>query len=225
MIIVLTYDHPHRKTQDLIMKLCARGIRPAVVATEWEERKNFSPLIPHRPANEMDISLSRMCKNLSLDLRITTKAELYSTLKELGPIDFILLATGNIIEERIVNEYKVINSHPGYLPVIKGLDALKWAIYHKEIVGVTTHFVNSQIDGGTIIERKTVPLLPSDTFHNFAYRQYEMEVDMLIDAINAKPENIEIGPGKYETFRRMPNRLEYEMLSKFEELKNETHST
>lgn len=214
MVIVLTYDHPHRKTQDLLMKLCAKGIKPVVVATEWVERKNFTPLIPHRPGNEMNISLTLICKNLGLNLFLTTKAGLHSTLKNIDPIDFILLATGNIIEEKIVTEYKVINSHPGYLPLIKGLDALKWAIYHQEKIGVTTHFVNSQIDGGVIIERKTVPIFSSDTFHNLAYRQYEMEVDMLIDAINAQPENTEIGAGKYETFRRMPNRLEPEMLRK-----------
>jgi len=35
MILVLTFDHPHRKTQDLILKLLAQGVRPQVVATEW----------------------------------------------------------------------------------------------------------------------------------------------------------------------------------------------
>lgn len=221
MIVVLTFDHPHRKTQDLIFKLLAKGIRPEVVATEWVARKNFEPIIWHRPANPMDLSLSDFCRNLGLELRLTSKQDLYEELNALGQIDTILLATGNIIEERIALNFKVINSHPGYLPLVKGLDALKWAILYKEPVGVTTHFINETIDGGVIIERRIVPLLYEDTFHSFAYRQYEMEVDMLVDALDREPDNIEIRESKYETFRRMPHRLEYRMLEKFEELRNE----
>lgn len=225
MIIVLTYKNPHRKTQDLVLKLLAHGIKFIVVATEWVERKNFEPLIQHRPANPMNISLTEFCINLGVKLILTSKAELYDTLNDIKDIDYILLATGNIIEERIVEKFRVINSHPGYLPIIKGLDALKWAVYHKEKIGVTTHFVNTQIDGGIMIERNIVPLYPGDTFHNLAYRQYEMEVDMLINSIKVEPLNIEITESKYGTFRRMPNRLEPEMLEKFEEMKKEAEAT
>ena len=222
MIVVLTFDHPHRKTQDLIFKLLANGIKPLVIATEWIERNNFKPIFSHRPANPLDIPLHEFCKNLSLDLVITTKSNLYRDLKKIGDIDKILLATGNIIEENIATEFKVINSHPGYLPIIKGLDALKWAILYKEVIGVTTHFINAEIDGGIIIERKIVPVYYEDTFHNLAYRQYEMEVDLLIHAISCTPENISIGESPYHTFRRMPNRLEYRMLEAFEERRKGT---
>jgi phosphoribosylglycinamide formyltransferase-1 len=170
----------------------------------------------------MNIALSVFCKNLGLDLILTTKPELFDELDKLGDIEYVLLATGNIIEERIVNRYRVINSHPGYLPDIKGLDALKWAVYFKEKIGVTTHFVNNKVDDGIIIERNIVPLYKSDTFHNLAYRQYEMEVDMLISSVKTEPMNVKVAENKYGTFRRMPNRLEPEMLEKFEELKKET---
>jgi phosphoribosylglycinamide formyltransferase-1 len=222
MIVVLTFNNPHRKTQDLIFRLIAKGIKPLVVATEWEERKNFKSIINHRPSNQIDISLTEFCENLGLDLVVTTKEVLYDKLQTINSIDYILLATGNIIDKSIAINYKAINSHPGYLPDIKGLDALKWAILYKENIGVTTHFINEEIDGGLIIERKTVPLYYEDTFHNFAYRQYEMEVEMLADSINCQAENVEILESNYETFRRMPHRLENRMLEKFEELRQET---
>lgn len=218
-IVVLTYDHPHRKTQDLILKLLANGVKPLVIGTEWTEMKSFKPIISHRPANPMNITLSNFCENLGLELILTTKLNLYKTLKKCGTVDFILLATGNIIEAEIVSEFKVINSHPGYLPNIKGLDALKWAILYEQNIGVTTHYVNNQVDGGIIIERKIIPVFYEDSFHNLAYRQYEMEVDLLVNSINCIPENIEIGESDYETFRRMPHRLEFRMLDKFEELR------
>lgn len=222
MIVVLTFDHPHRKTQDLILKLLAHGIKPAIVATEWVDKPGFVPIIPHRPGNAMPIELSVMAKNLNLELRITTKENLFETLTDLENIEAILLATGNIIEERIVKKYKVINSHPGYLPLIKGLDALKWAILYKEPIGVTTHYVNEQIDGGVIIERRLLKINYEDTFHNVAHRQYEMEVDMLISALFVNSENVEIGESKFETFRRMPHRLEPRMLEQFDQLRRES---
>jgi methionyl-tRNA formyltransferase len=224
MIVVLTYDHPHRKTQDLILRLLAHGVKPLVVATEWKEMKSFKPLISHRPGDAMKISLSQFCENLNLNLVLTTKANLHTDLKSQEKIDSILLATGNIIDEQTASDFKVINSHPGYLPNIKGLDAIKWAILHKQDIGVTTHFINGQIDGGTIIERRLVPVFYEDTFHNVAYRQYEMEVDLLVNALTCTPENIEIGESPFETFRRMPHRLEYSMLESFDELRKEQNA-
>jgi len=222
MIAVLTFNNPHRKTQDVILKLLAQGVRPLVVATEWVEMKSFKPIIQHRPSNCINISLSDFCKNLGLELILTTKPNLCKDLKSIGKIDFILLATGNIIDPETVSEFKAINSHPGYLPDIKGLDALKWAILYKQNVGVTTHFINTQVDGGIIIERKTVPIYYEDSFHNLAYRQYEMEVDLLVNSITCTPENIEIGESNYETFHRMPHGLELRMLDMFNELRLES---
>ena len=222
MIVVLTYDHPHRKTQDLIFKLLAKGVKPLVIATGWEERNSFVPIIQHRPSNPINVPLDQLCKNLGIELIITSKLTLPEVLLKIQNIEYVLLATGNIVEDQIVLKYKVVNSHPGYLPDIKGLDALKWAILYHEKVGVTTHFVNSQIDGGNIIERRIVPLFYEDTFHNFAYRQYEMEVDMLVSSIDSVPENVEIGKSNYDTFRRMPHRFEYRMLEQFDELRKKT---
>ena len=48
MIYVLTYDFPHKKTQDLLFKLKLKDYNVTVIGTPWVERKNFTPLIPHR---------------------------------------------------------------------------------------------------------------------------------------------------------------------------------
>lgn len=215
-VVVLTYNNPHHKTQQVLFRLLAIGIKPLVVATEFSFRKSFVPIIKHRPDNALPISLENMCANLGLDLILTTKADLKNTLSSIATIDFVLLTTGALIEEEVAKKYKVINSHPGYLPSVKGLDALKWAIIYNEKVGVTSHFINEEIDGGIIIERKEVPLFDNDTFHSFAYRQYEMEIDMTISAMFAKPENIRVEESPYgSSFRRMPHRLEERMMREF----------
>lgn len=219
MIVVLTYNYPHHKTQQIIFRLLAKGIKPFVVAAEFIQRKNFVPLIKHRPDNAINVPLTDFCKNLNLDLHLTTRENLFRTLKELGKIDFVLLTTGMLIDGETTKSFKFINAHPGYLPLIKGLDALKWAILYGQKTGVTSHFINEEVDGGIIIERQEVPLYYEDTFHSFAYRQYEMEIDMTITAMDAVPINEPIGESPYGTFRRMPHRLEPRMLEVFNQLK------
>jgi len=49
----------------------------------------------------MNLPLSEFCKNLGLSLILTTKAELTQRLHKIEGIEYILLATGNIIEEEI----------------------------------------------------------------------------------------------------------------------------
>jgi phosphoribosylglycinamide formyltransferase-1 len=216
MIVVLTFDKPHRKTQDLVLQLLSRGYKPIVVAREYVVRKNFVPIIPHRPSQAINIHPKIMCKNLGLDYVETHSTRLADTLREINGIQCVLLASGNIVEAQIVQQYRVLNAHPAWLPDVKGLDALKWSIYHDEIIGVTTHRVNEEIDSGILIQRKKVPLYSNDTFHMVAYRQYEMEISMLIDSITTQPENSHIGISKHEVFRRMPHRIEMELLHYFD---------
>jgi phosphoribosylglycinamide formyltransferase-1 len=199
----------------------ARGIKPIVIAAEFVQRKNFVPLVKHRPDNALPLSLSDFCRNLNLDLHLTSRENLHQALSSLGKIDAILLTTGMLIEAQTAKKYKMINAHPGYLPLVKGLDALKWAILYGQKIGVTSHFINEEVDGGIIIERKEVPVYYEDTFHNLAYRQYEMEIDMTISALDVTPLNEPIGESSLGTFRRMPHRLEPRMMEAFEQLRKQ----
>ena len=41
----------------------------------------------------------------------------------------MLIGGAGILPKKLVNSMKIINSHPAYLPYVRGLDSLKWAIY------------------------------------------------------------------------------------------------
>ena len=113
----------------------------------------------------------------------------------------------------------MINAHPGYLPNVRGLDALKWAIYDGQPIGVTTHQLGEHVDAGLIIERKIVPVYANDTFHAVAQRQYEMEVNMLteaIDKIETAQEFVE--PGDYPLRKRMSHEMETDIIQRFTEI-------
>lgn len=130
---------------------------------------------------------------------------------------FIVCGAG-ILPQEFVKKNRVINSHPGYIPIVRGLDALKWAVYNGDPIGVTTHFLGDEVDAGEIIERRIVPVYWNDTFHAVAQRQYEMEIQMLVEAIDKldEPHKVYSGEG-YVVHRRMPHSYETRLMSRFAE--------
>ncbi|MBV8757690.1 MAG: phosphoribosylglycinamide formyltransferase [Deltaproteobacteria bacterium] len=58
---------------------------------------------------------------------------------------------------------RIVNTHPSLLPAFPGVDAPKQAIaYGVKVSGVTVHFVDTSLDGGPIIEQRTVRIEPGD---------------------------------------------------------------
>lgn len=228
MICVLTYDAPHRKTQDLLMRLAAYGYKEVVViATPWEQRKNFKPMIPHRPSEPnwpcepLGIHPKKLCLNLTYEYYVVEKKHLQTVIQQRSP-EMVLIGGAGILSREVVQSFTIVNSHPAWLPLVRGLDALKWAIYDGLAVGVTLHVIDEHPDAGFLIKREVVPLYASDTFHSFAMRQYEMEIDLLVNAPQTMPEDlstcIPLSPHAeaYEVHRRMPHIKEMVMMKRFE---------
>lgn len=192
MIAVLTYDIRHRKTQDLLLRLkaCGHG-NILVVALPFEKRLKHKPLYRHRPSNVVPIDTPELCDNLGYGF---TRMSDLSFFKE--NIECVLIGGANIIEREQTERFKIINSHPGYLPHSRGLDALKWAIYHNWPIGVTTHIINEEIDGGFLIKQRQTNLYHNDSFHSIATRHYELEIEMLVDSL-----------GEYDCAKVMGNKI------------------
>ena len=157
MIYVLTYNAPHKKTQDLLFRLTAKGYNNIVVlATPWVVRNNYKPLIPHRPLLQIDIKPEHLCKRLKCSFQkveIDNIVNVVANRKE----DIVLIGGSGILPKDVVQLGNVINSHPAWLPYTRGLDALKWAIYFDNPIGVTTHFISEETDAGLLIKRELVP--------------------------------------------------------------------
>jgi folate-dependent phosphoribosylglycinamide formyltransferase PurN len=183
LFVVLTYNVPHRKTQDLLFQLKIKTeTQIKVIGLPFKYVKKHKPLIQHRPSMSMDIPNAEFCNKLGFSYEDIDHNQLLDRLYELNP-KIIILGGAGILEEKIVEEFFVVNSHPGILPDVRGLDALKWAIYLDKRIGVTLHVIDGVADAGFMIKEKSVPLYPEDTFHSIAYRQYEMEIDILSDSI------------------------------------------
>lgn len=214
---VLTYEAKHRKTFDTLCLLKAKGYKNVTVYSQlFTYQKQFEPYLKHRPLVIMDIpNTELLCKNLGYNY---CKGNMESFFFQKGML--LLVCGAGIVPERIWRKYVVINAHPGYIPVARGLDAFKWAIWEGQPIGVTTHIIGQYIDAGEIIERRKIKITKNTTFYEAAQCVYENEVTMLVEAIEKLEGNhIFIEPGENIVHRRMPHDIEVKLLKRFEEYK------
>ncbi|MDO5656604.1 MAG: formyltransferase family protein [Flavobacteriaceae bacterium] len=227
-IAVITYYYPHRKTQDVIFGLKTKGYQNVhILALPFVHRENpFQPLFKHRPSDCYSILPDELARNFNYQFRELTANQISEVLNEINA-KITLIAGAGILPAELVQNHQIINSHPAYLPEVRGLDALKWAIHFQKKIGVTSHFVVEKADAGYLIDRKEIKILPEDTFHSLAYRQYRTEIEMLIDSIEIIknqthfPALEEIGV----VHRRMPKSIEKNLLTDFENCKKNQNIT
>lgn len=79
---------------------------------------------------------------------------------------------------------KIINIHPSLLPAFPGLDAQKQAFdYGVKITGCTVHFVDEDLDHGTIILQKSVEVSNDETAESLSAKILEQEHALYIEAL------------------------------------------
>ncbi len=100
----------------------------------------------------------------------------------LHDIDLILLAGYmRLIGPTLLDKYEgsIINIHPSLLPSFKGAHAIEDAYnYGVKISGVTIHYIDSEMDEGTIIMQKPVVIEDGDSLEQFASNIHEAEYEL-----------------------------------------------
>ena len=227
---VLTYKK-HRKTYDTLCLLKARGYKNVTVfAQPFTYQKKKWPLITHRPGLIVDIpEPADLAANLGYkyiegafaDTILTDShngnAADYEDVREDRKDRIFLLCGAGLLPDSFIASHRIVNSHPGFIPLARGLDSYKWSLYLGLTIGVTTHFLGVYVDGGEVIERREIRPTPYDTFHSVAQRVYENEIDMLVGALERLDEkHIFIVPDEnIAPFRRMPEDKERELIERF----------
>ena len=80
---------------------------------------------------------------------------------------------------------RILNIHPSLLPAFPGLEAQEQAFaYGVKVAGCTVHFVDEELDHGSIIVQKAVPVLDSDDEKSLAARILEQEHIAYSEAID-----------------------------------------
>jgi phosphoribosylglycinamide formyltransferase-1 len=88
---------------------------------------------------------------------------------------------------------RILNIHPSLLPAFTGLEAQEQAFaYGVKVAGCTVHFVDEELDHGTIVVQRVVPVLEGDDGHSLAERILKEEHLAYSEAIGM------VASGEYE---------------------------
>ena len=113
----------------------------------------------------------------------------------------------------------IVNFHPGLIPEARGLDTPQWCVYDDIPLGITSHFIDSKVDAGLIIETKSLPEYPDDTLVDISVRLYQGQLEMfqstMDKAINDNLESFSPVPKKRKApYSVFPIELEDELEKK-----------
>ena len=99
-------------------------------------------------------------------------------LREAGVEVIALAGYMRLLSDGFVADWRgrIINIHPSLLPKYKGLNTHARAIAAgDQVAGCSVHLVTEELDGGEVLGRAEVPILPGDTPDTLAQRVLEAE--------------------------------------------------
>ncbi|GAB1422083.1 phosphoribosylglycinamide formyltransferase [Anaerolineales bacterium] len=109
------------------------------------------------------------------------------------PVDLILLAGWmHILDEKFIQALQcpIINLHPALPGAFPGTQAIQRAFeaYQKGTIphsGCMIHHVIPEIDAGTVIKQRIVPIHPDDTLATFEQRMHLTEHELIVEALQS----------------------------------------
>jgi len=80
---------------------------------------------------------------------------------------------------------KIINIHPSLLPAYKGSSAIKESILNgSKITGCSVHFVDEEVDSGSLIMQAALPIMDDDDIESLSKRIHMLEHKILPHSIS-----------------------------------------
>lgn len=210
---IITYDFPHLKTEQLVCRFIEMDVISEInlYALPFVPRAKRSVIAPHRP--DMNAAAPTACF-AALRKVSFHKWNGFTKLHEFN--DCFVIGGCGILDTSFAAGKPIVNAHPGIIPINRGLDSFKWAIYNNNILGNTLHLINNEIDKGEILQIKKTPVFLSDTFQVLARRHYDLEIDMLANFVNVLDNRVVSDALEEPSRMRMSVEMENEMLRRFE---------
>lgn len=222
---IFAYDFPHRKTNAFIRAM-ARIIDDdiLIIAAPFVDIPHGTPLIQweEKPNNAHPRDVARQ---LDLSYLVSRHEECFHILDTEKP-DIGVVAGARIIPDAVIKRfpYGILNLHNGILPLNRGLDCMKWAVYNGLPQGVTAHIINERVDAGLYLDHTVIDVWPRDGFGDIAERLFVAERSLLKHAVHIMNDNAdrvthltELTGGS--THGRMTTEQEATTLRRFEQYK------
>ena len=136
--------------------------------------------------------IKAVCRPRTADNRETYFQEILELLESNAPDLIVLAGFMKILPDDFIDSFEnmIINIHPSLLPCFGGKGFYGNKVHRSvlesgaRITGCTVHFASTEIDGGPIIEQRTMEVRDNDTPETLAERIHPVEHEALVDAIS-----------------------------------------
>lgn len=110
--------------------------------------------------------------------------ECVEMISELKP-DYAINAWGTIFRSRLLDvlDGRLLNSHMGGLPEIRGMNAAEWSILSSLPIGNTVHIIDSGIDTGPILDFFPIEGGTADSIEDIRTRLEAQAPQNIVDAM------------------------------------------
>lgn len=216
---ILTYQSAHLKTAQILSGLLsAKKHELHIFAQPLRSFKPRQPLFEHRPHQFVGDDIADIARREAISYTaIADDSEVPSGM------DIYVVAGAGLLSPECVRGKRILNVHPGVIPLVRGLDAFKWTILGDYPLGLTLHFIDARADMGDILTIVPTPVYQNDTITQLAARHYEAEIRLLIDFERhlSQRSNPFAGAPEQPAHRRMPLAEEQRMLAHFDAYKHQ----
>jgi phosphoribosylglycinamide formyltransferase-1 len=186
-ISIFAYNFPHKKTQDFIFRILAEGYEISVIYAANPVILNIPPSSVKSKINHIGlIHPEQIAKRFRIRYLVAghNSEELKTDARANSSL--AVISGARILKAEVIDCFPkgIINFHPGIIPYARGLDALFWSVYNNHPLGVTAHLIDKHIDAGKILSIGQMKINSNDTVLDLSERLYELQLDMLPNAIN-----------------------------------------
>jgi phosphoribosylglycinamide formyltransferase-1 len=131
-----------------------------------------------------------------LDDRSQWDREIETLIAALKPDLVVSAGFMRILAPKIVERFKVINSHPSLLPLFPGAHAVRDALAAGATeTGTTIHWVDAGLDTGEVIAQERLAILATDTEESLHERIKILERGLIVATIAQILSNMEKSNG------------------------------
>ena len=129
-----------------------------------------------------------LAKNLEIlqPDKLKENTEIIKKIKDMNPDVICVVAYGKILPKEILEipRYGSINVHPSLLPKYRGSAPIQWAILNGDKkTGVTTMYLNEEMDAGDIILQKEVEIEENETSGELWNRLSKIGAELLVKTL------------------------------------------
>ena len=229
-IVLFVYDFPHKKSLKGMQLLKSKGIKDVYVVAspkvelKFRKSKNRVAVIENEIVEPANLAKEYGWESFVAGHNSEEALTFYKTIKpSLG-----IVLGARILSKKVIDSFSngIINFHPGVLPENRGLDNLKWAIFNNLPQGVTTHFIDENIDVGFEIYKECIDIDAEDSLFDVNSKLFDLQITHLNKLIssNFNIENTTSLVSHHNSQKAVSDEIDDKVFLLFEEYKKQYKS-